>query len=180
MEIGAFFLVLAVGLAVGLYVSQPFLQRRGRRITPEAQEISALMAERDRVINSLQELDFDFNLNKIPAEDYPVQRAELLQKGAEVLKKLDSLTPSPSPEKNPTGVLRKGGSAAAQIESAVVARRADMSAAPTSARDDDDVEAMLVTRRKARKEKSSGFCPRCGKPMLISDRFCPHCGKSIA
>jgi hypothetical protein len=173
MEIGAFFLVLAVGLAVGLYVSQPFLQRRGRRITPEAQEISALMAERDRVINSLQELDFDFNLNKIPAEDYPVQRAELLQKGAEVLKKLDSLTPSPSPEK-------KGGSAADQIESAVVARRADMSAAPTSARDDDDVEAMLVTRRKARKEKSSGFCPRCGKPMLISDRFCPHCGKSIS
>jgi hypothetical protein len=170
MEIGAFFLVLAVGLAVGLYVSQPFLQRRGRRIPApsEAQEVSALMAERDRVVNSLQELDFDFNLNKIPAEDYPVQRAELLQKGTEVLKKLDALTPSPSPERSPTGVLRAGGPAT------------DMSNAPISLRDDDDVEAQIAARRKARKEKSSGFCPRCGKPMLISDRFCPHCGKSIS
>jgi hypothetical protein len=173
MELGAFFLVLAVGLAVGLYVSQPFLQRRFRRIPVEAQEISALMAERDRVINSLQELDFDFNLNKIPAEDYPIQRAELLQKGAEVLKKLDELTP--------TSLLSATKSTTAdQIESAGTARRADMSAAPVSPRDDADVEAQIAARRKSRKEKSGGFCPRCGKPMLLSDRFCPHCGKSIS
>jgi hypothetical protein len=170
MELGAFFLVLAVGLAVGLYVSQPFLQRRSRRITPEAREISTLMAERDRVINSLQELDFDFNLNKIPAGDYPVQRAELLQKGAEILKQLDALVPTSNGK----------GSAADRVESAVAARRADLSnAAPAVARDDDDVEALIVSRRKSRKEKSGGFCPRCGKPVLVSDRFCPHCGKSI-
>ena len=52
-------------------------------------ECLALLAERDRVVNALQELDFDFNLNKIPSEDYPVQRAALLQKGADILKKLD-------------------------------------------------------------------------------------------
>ena len=53
------------------------------------------MAERDRVINSLQELDFDFKLGKIPDEDYPAQRAELLQKGADILRKLDALQPQP-------------------------------------------------------------------------------------
>lgn len=173
MELGALFLVLAVGLAVSLFVSQPFLQRRAHKITAEAHEISALMAERDRVINALQELDFDFNLKKIPAEDYPIQRAELLQKGADILKQLDALTPNPHPASTK-------GVAADQIESAVAARRADLSAAPTSVRDDDDVEALIATRRSARKEKSGGFCPRCGKPILVSDRFCPHCGKSIA
>jgi len=174
MELGAFFLVLAVGLAVVFYVAQPFLGRRGRRITGESHEASALMAERDRVVNALQELDFDYNLNKIPAEDYPVQRAELLKKGAEILKQLDTLLPSP----NGKGT---GGEAATadRIESAVVARRADLSSAPASVRDDDDVEALIASRRKARKEKSGGFCPRCGKPVLVSDRFCPHCGKSI-
>ena len=180
MELGALFLVLAVGLAVSLFVSQPFLQRRARKITAEAHEISALMAERDRVINALQELDFDFNLKKIPAEDYPAQRAELLQKGSGILQKLDDLTPGPSPERSPTRVLREGKSATDQIESAVAARRADLSAAPTGVRDDDDVEALIATRRSARKEKSGGFCPRCGKPILVSDRFCPHCGKSIS
>ena len=173
MELGALFLVLAVGLAVSLFVSQPFLQRRARKITAEAHEISALMAERDRVINALQELDFDFNLKKIPAEDYPVQRAELLQKGADILKKLDDLTPASQPASN-------GNAAADRIELAVAARRADLSAAPAGVRDDDDVEALIATRRSARKEKSGGFCPRCGKPILVSDRFCPHCGKSIA
>ena len=173
MELGALFLVLAVGLAVSLFVSQPFLQRRARKITAEAREISALMAERDRIINALQELDFDYNLKKIPAEDYPVQRAELLQKGSGILQKLDDLTPGPSP-------FRRGESATDQIESAVAARRAVLSAAPASVRDDDDVEALIATRRSARKEKSGGFCPRCGKPILVSDRFCPHCGKSIS
>ena len=166
MELGAFFLVLAVGIIVALYVAQPFLERRGRRLTAEGHEISALMAERDRVVNALQELDFDFNLNKIPAEDYPVQRAELLKKGAEVLKKLDELAPSGN-----------DSSAEDRVEKAVAARRADLASA--TVRDDDDVEALIAARRKTRKEKSGGFCPRCGKPVLASDRFCPHCGKSI-
>ena len=169
MELGAFFLVLAVALLVGIYVTQPFLQRRGRRITAEAHELSALMAERDRVINALQELDFDFNLKKIPAEDYPVQRAELLQKGADVLKKLDAFTPNGN-----------SGSAEDRMEKAVATRRADLSSAQADPRDDEDVEALIATRRKTRKEKSAGFCPRCGKPVLVSDRFCPHCGKSIS
>lgn len=168
MNLGAFFLVLALALAVIFYIVQPFLERRGRRTTAEAHEVSALMAERDRVVNALQELDFDFNLNKIPAEDYPVQRAELLKKGAEVLKKLDELAPN-----------EVGASAEDRVEKAVAARRADLASTSDTVRDDDDVEALIAARRKTRKEKSGGFCPRCGKPVLVSDRFCPHCGKSI-
>ena len=54
-----------------MYLYAPFMERRARRVTEEEHELSALMAERDRVINSLQELDFDFKLGKIPEEDYP-------------------------------------------------------------------------------------------------------------
>lgn len=174
MEIGAIFLVLAVTLLVGMYITQPFLQPR-RRSAAEDHEMSALLAERDRVVSALQELDFDFNLNKIPAETYPAQRAELLQKGAQVLQQLDALQASSSG--NGSG---GGEDAADRIESAVAVRRADLASAPAAPRDEDDVEALISARRKTRKERSGGFCPRCGKPMLASDRFCPHCGKSIA
>jgi hypothetical protein len=96
MEIGAIFFTLAVVTLVGMYVGQPYIQRRGRRATQEDHEISSLMAEYDRAVNTLQELDFDNSLGKIPAEDYPRQRAELLAKGADLLRKLDALNPSPS------------------------------------------------------------------------------------
>jgi NADH pyrophosphatase NudC (nudix superfamily) len=127
------------------------------------------MAERDRVINSLQELDFDFKLGKIPEEDYPTQRTSLLQKGADLLRKIDTIAPQPVSVQD----------ADTRIERAIAARRADASVnrpEPT----DDDLESMIQARRKGRKEKSSGFCPKCGKPVMVSDRFCPSCGKSLA
>jgi hypothetical protein len=183
MELGAIFLILAVLIAVAMYLYGPFISRGRRTATIESHEISSLMAERDRVVNALQELDFDFNLGKIPPEDYPAQRASLLQRGAEILRKLDELAPSPPPILgSPTGVLReedRGEGAEDRIEKAVAARRADASAqAPQLT--DDEIESMIATRRKARKEKSAGFCPRCGKPILASDRFCPSCGKSLS
>ena len=50
-----------------------------------------LLANRENALNALQELDFDFKLGKIPAEEYSIQRASLLQMGAEVLRRLDEI-----------------------------------------------------------------------------------------
>ena len=66
MELTAIFFSLAVLILVGMYLYAPFMERRARNVTEEEHELSALMAERDRVINSLQELDFDFKLGKFP------------------------------------------------------------------------------------------------------------------
>ena len=89
MEITAILVSLALLILVAVYLYAPFLQGRARRVTEEEHELSALLAERDRVINSLQELDFDYKLGKIPEEDYPTQRASLLQTGADILRKID-------------------------------------------------------------------------------------------
>ena len=168
MELGSIFLILAVLVAVGMYLYAPFMSRPRKLSTNEMHEISALKAERDRVINSLQELDFDFKLGKIPAEDYPEQRAELLKKGSDILRKLDELEPLLSSARN----------AEARIEKAAAAQRADSSSTAAEL-NDEDVEAMIASRRKQHKSKSAGFCPSCGKPVLVSDSFCPSCGKSL-
>ena len=176
MELTAIFLSLAILDFVGMYLYSPFMERRARRVTEEEHELSTLMAERDRVINSLQELDFDFKLGKIPEEDYPLQRAHLLQKGADILRRIDVLAP-PSPGGRGAG--GDGQDTEARLEKAIAARRADGSTAKVEA-SDDDLEAMIAARRKGRKDKSAGFCPRCGKPVMVSDRFCPSCGKSLS
>jgi hypothetical protein len=177
MEIAAILLTLGVTIIVGLYLYAPLLERRAQRVTEEEHELSTLMAERDRVVNSLQELDFDHKLGKIPEEDYPAQRANLLQRGADILRKIDSFTPYRA-EQSASKDEASAPDTESRLENAIAARRAD-SSVKTPELADDDLESMIVARRKSRKDKSAGFCPKCGKPVMASDRFCPSCGKAL-
>ena len=119
MELGSLFLVLAVLVIVGIYLYAPFTTRGRRTRVSESHEVSSLKAERDRVVNSLQELDFDFKLGKIPAEDYPEQRAALLQKGSDILRKLDELAPVPSSSINAEARIEKAEMGANDYDSAL-------------------------------------------------------------
>jgi hypothetical protein len=171
MDIGAFLLFLAVLVLTVLFIARPFLEKRQPAVAAGGHELSALLAERDSIITALQELDFDNSLGKIPAEDYPRQRAELLQHGAEVLRKIDLLSTKTA----------SSGDAEKRIEAAIAARRADsaVQGSQSSGDVDDELESLIAARRSERKEKSGGFCSNCGRPILASDRFCPHCGKVI-
>lgn len=187
MDLGSIFLILALLVLVGLFVSRPLFERQGQLpgalLTPQDQERSALMAERDRLLNALHELDFDYSLGKIPEGDYPGQRALLLQRGADVLRKLDGLQADPLED-----------DVEARIEAAIAARRAETRPAMGSdgegvkagsavsasvASPDDELEVLLANRRRERQEKAVGFCPQCGGPVQRSDRFCPKCGVEI-
>ena len=170
MQISSILLILAVFVMVGAYLYLPFMARTRRARASESHEVSALKAERDRVINALQELDFDFKLGKIPEGEYPDQRAALLQKGADILRRLDELAPAASSAVN----------AEARIEKATAAGRADGAKVFMTVDTDDDLEAMIAARRREQKSKSAGFCPKCGKPVLVTDKFCPACGKSLS
>jgi len=175
MDIGALFLLLALLILVALYVSRPFMERQPAAILQEEHVTSSLLAERDRILTALQELDFDYALGKIPAEEYPLQRSSLLQRGAAILRQLDALA-LPS---SPTG--GGGVSEEDRLEAAIAARRADAAARPGSAKEatDEDVEALIAKRRASRKDKAAGFCPKCGRPILSSDSFCPQCGYAL-
>ena len=189
MDVGSIFLLLALLILVVFFVAQPFFNRRSvapRPVNGSQQQIALLKMERARVIQALQELDFDNSLGKIPEEDYPVQRNALMQEGAEVLQKLDALLPQSS--------ARAGED---RLEAALAARREVLSqaAAGTPAHGpnenlealnrNENLEALIAARRRARngsapREKSIGFCPQCGKSIQKSDRFCPKCGTELS
>lgn len=175
MDIGSIFLILGLLVLVGLFVSRPLFEPQTNAhsyTSPREHQISALMAEHDRLLRTIQELDFDYDLNKIPEEEYPAQRAELLRRGADVLRELDSLVPAASHE-----------NVEDRLEAAIAARKASAAVSTGQRRvrgdSDDPYEQRIANRRRERNEKSAGFCPNCGGPLQKSDRFCPKCGTAI-
>ena len=181
MDIGSIFLILGLFLLVGLFIARPILERKAVSLSQEDRQVSSLLAERDQILNALQELDFDFALGKIPEADYPGQRGALLKSGADILRQLDALRI----ENNHDDAEARE----ARLEAVIAARRADAAnrrVAPNGAAGrvvhvpDDDLEAVIASRRREHKEKAVGFCPQCGRPVQKSDRFCPKCGALLA
>ncbi len=179
MDLGSLFLILALALLVGMILSQPFMKIKDnvklvqeRKTADQVDHVrSMLLAEHERVLTALQELDFDYTLGKIPSEDYPVERATLLNHGADILRQLDELQPA------------NGGkpSAEQRIEAAVAARRADSwrAANGTTTAEMDEVELAIIARRRQQQRKAGGFCPKCGNVAAKTDAFCSHCGTSL-
>jgi rubrerythrin len=173
MDIGAIFLLVSVCFLTGMFIARPFMERRrASSAAANDQVLSSLLAERDRLIGALQDLDFDHTLGKIPAEDYPAMRARLLQSAADALRRIDTLQQQPAANID----------AESRVEAVIAERRADASVEKPKSQEftDDDLEELIAVRRSARKEKAGGFCPKCGKPVLRTDRFCPSCGKPIS
>jgi len=207
MDLGSIFLILALVLLVGWFVSRPLLEQGGPLAnagsrpeqgigpgTPPAGQVSdlsgehsALLAERDRLLTALQELDFDHLLGKVPEEEYPLQRRALLVAGAQVLKRLDELGGSAFAEP-PAAQAEDGGQllSDAQLEAMIQARRQALGrpqAEGQAAR-----RASRPSRRERRPSRTAGkasqaqatFCPKCGKPVQGADRFCSHCGAALS
>jgi RNA polymerase-binding transcription factor DksA len=160
MELGAIFLILGVLVIVVIFVAQPFTEH-WRVKAQSGHEMSALLAERERALNALQELDFDFGLGKIPTEEYSAQRADLLQRGAEVLRRLDEI------QIKQFALAEKPGKLMTEEQ-------------PASNFADEELEDLIAKRRALRRQKTGGFCPNCGKPILMSDQFCPACGQALS
>ncbi|MBI3159092.1 MAG: zinc ribbon domain-containing protein [Chloroflexi bacterium] len=172
MDIGSILLILALALLVAAFVARPLLAGHSSVVSEREHRISALLAERDRLLDALLELDFDNQMGKVPEDIYPAQRASLMGRAAEVLKELDALEPQPAP-------------AGDAVEAAIAAKRA------TSG---DPLETMIAQRKAAmQKDRTSGaarkasqpaktgakFCHVCGKAVQPGDRFCPNCGAAL-
>ncbi|TAK13966.1 MAG: zinc ribbon domain-containing protein [Anaerolineae bacterium] len=170
MDIGSVLLILALGLLTAVFVGRPLIENRSSGVSEREHTLSALMAERDRLLEALLELDFDYKLGKVPEEIYPGQRANLMERGAEILKQLDVLMPESEPSKEEDRLeaaiaARRGATEGDVVEEKIAARRKMKTAGPTAA--------------KAKARTGSKFCAACGKPVQLGDRFCPSCGEAL-
>lgn len=156
MEIGAILLTIAVLLMSALFVSKPYLfPEKQHDVEAENTEISSLLAEKDRYLGMVQILEQDHDLGKISDEDYTEMRADLLKKASTVLRKIDEIETTLN---------------ASALSTKAVKKAAD----PTL-----DIEDLISQRRSLKKDRADGFCPHCGKAIVITDKFCPSCGKKV-
>ena len=160
MDIGTTFLLIALTLVTALFVARPLVFQLKKPGNPglasekkSDHDHSTLLAKRDRVLNTLKELEFDHALGKIPEEDYSSRRNALRTAGVQVLKQLDE-GGDPQPQSTPLTI--------------------------DASRGDDELEKLIAERRRSRQEKAAGFCPQCGNPVQKSDKFCHGCGRTLS
>ena len=166
MEVGSIFFLLGIGiLAIGLLL-RPFLLAYLEYMSPQKKfstpmedvECIALREEKNRLLKSAHDLDFDHKLGKIPDEVYQEQRKEMVSRGGAILKRMQQINcadvdPFKKPPKDLSG------------------------AYPEPVYDpSDELEEIIAQHRRKQPERSLGFCTQCGTPYKRSDRFCPRCG----
>ncbi len=90
MSIGTLLLGLALFIIVAMVIALPMFDRHRLAMQPPTQRES-LEAERDDIVRTIRELDFDHRTHKINDDDYKRLREEHLQRGAIVLRNLSTL-----------------------------------------------------------------------------------------
>jgi hypothetical protein len=151
MEFGSVLIVIFIFLLSGFYILRPFLVSTDTGGRAGSTLRDSLVAERERLLLAIEELDLEFELKKISSDEHARNREFLLFEAAKVIKEIDNLP-------------KKG--AAKQKETAPV-------------RDDNDLEKMIADRRKQLKGDKSMKCPHCGEAVDKGGQFCSHCGGAL-
>ena len=165
METGAILFSLAMILLVAAYVLQPLAGSEREEPRDTSGRLSGLQAERDRVLDSIQEIDLDHSMGKVPEEDYRRQRQALALEGAEILRKIDELEGIGTRTLEP-GAEPNGKTPEMELEAAVAQLRGKPSPANSQIVEGDS-------------DSGQAACPECGKEIIHGDRYCANCGAAL-
>jgi hypothetical protein len=151
MAVSSFLIILGIFILTGGIIIRPFLVEMDTRGAPVPKKYDSLTAEKERLLSSIEDLDLEFDLEKISSLEHTRNRDILLSQAAEVLMQLDKL--------NKTSLADKR-----------------ISSAPSG---EDDLEVMIEARRRELKGDKSSYCSHCGKTVKAEDQFCGQCGEKL-
>ena len=110
-----------------------------------------LVAERERLLHSIEELDLEFELKKISSKEHTRNRDILLTEAVKVLKELDNLPKSSAKKRKKAASVQAG----------------------------DDLEKMISDRRNQLNNDISSKCSHCGENVDKGAQFCSQCGGAL-
>lgn len=151
MESGSFLVVLFIFILSGFYILRPIFISSNRGGRAGSTRRDSLVAERERLLSAIEEIDLEFELKKISAEEHSRNRDILLAEAAIVLKGLDDLPRSSTGKRKKAATTQKS----------------------------DDLEKMIAARRKQLKGDKKIRCAQCGKSVDHDAQFCSHCGGAL-
>lgn len=178
MLAGAIFLTLALAVVVTLYIVLPLWEERAsdelvprKEVLKREYQRSALLADRDRLLSALLELDADYELNKIPPGEYAPLRERLVREAAQTLRHLDEINLAGRQPRTTMPGANSATDEADDLEELIALRKQELSEIHQGHNEVRDLPAE-VTGFQA-------YCTYCGKPLMSGDRFCPSCGSRI-
>lgn len=148
MDVGSILVILALAIVTVVFIGRPLFERRGALATREDRKLSALQAERDRILAAIEELEMDFAMGKVLEQDFRTRRAAMVNEGARVLRSIDAVVGDGGGE-------RKASDLDAEIEAAVARVRGKRGAESLRRCQSCGAEVYPDDR----------FCVRCGAPV---------------
>jgi hypothetical protein len=138
---------------------------------------AALEREKNLILRSIKELEFDHAMGKVSTPDFDDMTARLRARAVRLLKQLDSADSGYREiiEKELASRLVKSGA----VGAAKGAPYEDTGTQHDAAPDDETVAAPLTTAAAGRDVSRAGFCSACGAARDSDARFCKHCGAKL-
>lgn len=185
----AFLIALVLALAALAYVVWPLLKPGPAPVIIEDDRLTELLGRKDAVMMAIKELEFDYHVGKLSAEDYQIYDQRLRRQAVGLLQQIEQVAPLSAGldatveaeitrrrrvVEAPAGAVRQEAAGAA-VTGAPVAVAAGPAAGPvTSAA---RTSPAPVNGNGAVKPR---FCTNCGNRIEANHKFCANCGTPVS
>jgi len=174
-------IIAIIAAAVAIYISLPFFRRTVDKESdnpemltnisedPAVQKLKTLENQKDTLYSAIKDIEFDFSLGKLSAEDFQELNTKYKIEAAGVLKEIDSLSSNNEKEFLDSKLDSK-------IEQEILSYRKSRG---TNESLENDLEREIAAFRAANKTSGSYVCSQCGAEYGEEDAFCSKCGVKL-
>ena len=156
-------IALIISLIAIAYVAWPLLRSGATTAQlPDDDKLLDLVARKDTILRSIKELEFDYHMGKLSAEDFERFNQRLRQQAVGLLRQIEKVAPNMADLEQ-------------QLEAAIAQRRTVTSGVITAEINGRSHDAVLMNEKF-----SSTFCPACHAPVAVNANFCANCGAEVA
>ena len=168
---------LVISGLTALFIALPFFIRSGKGLAGNEtksqadamlERLKALEGRKESLYSAIRDIDFDYGLGKLTAEDYEELRKKYRIEAASVLKEIDEIT-----QDSETGDPGAGIEEEIQRARGLSSRNAE----------EDEIEMEILRARAPTRAEFSArtklSCPKCGHESLQDDLFCSKCGAKL-
>jgi zinc ribbon protein len=171
-------IALAISGITALFIALPFFLGSRKEGTteieanntadPAMERINNLRVRKESLYSAIRDIDLDYALGKLTAEDYEELRQKYRIEAASVLKEIDDISK---------------GSGTVDLDAGIEDEILKSRGAGRQVGEDEEIEnEILMARKPALSEfaaQTELSCPKCGHESLKDDLFCSKCGAKL-
>jgi hypothetical protein len=150
---------LAISGVALVFVVRPLLAPGPAAVVLDDDRLTELLARKDAALTAIKELEFDYHVGKIAAEDFQRLDERLRRQAIALIQQVEKLAP----------------------ESATLDERLEVEIARLRHTQDRSAAAPeIASAPPVPAAQSARFCTNCGAPLAANHKFCAQCGTPVA